>query len=175
MGTSQPSFIPSSTGFALRGRVGNNNDGENNGLWSGWRSNAPQPTFATAAEADAYWKLQSTPSNSTMMGSMIPAPGLTEEEANALVADATTEWLSFFLMTIGKYLAVGHCPILIALLRLVYSSYLHTRFLAGQALGARDLRLSADHFYSRSWPTTPSRRLCLAIRANVRLAWDFPY
>jgi len=88
-------------GFALRGRVESNNDGENASLWSGWRTSAPQPTFATAAEADAYWKHQG---NSTMMGGMTSPPTLTDEEASALVADATTEWLSFFLMTIGWFI-----------------------------------------------------------------------
>jgi len=40
-------------------------------------------------------------SNSTANGT-IPAM-LTEEQASAILANATTEWLSFFLMTVGAY------------------------------------------------------------------------
>nr|GAT59948.1 predicted protein [Mycena chlorophos] len=77
-------------GFALRTR----NEGteeEAASAWASW-SNA-RPTFATAAEAAAYY-------NNTEP----VAPTLTQEEANAIVADATSEWLSFFLMTIGWFI-----------------------------------------------------------------------
>jgi len=81
-------------GFALRSR-GDSADDTSGDAWSGWV--APRPTFATAAEATAYY------SNATAVG-MIPTATLTQEEANEIVADATSEWLSFFLMTIGWFI-----------------------------------------------------------------------
>lgn len=80
-------------GFALRGRLDDNTDGE--GGWGQWTSDSNM-TWATAAEADSYYKnaTATAPADS-------PYAGLTEEQAGQLVADATTEWLSFFLMTVG--------------------------------------------------------------------------
>ncbi|KAJ6628761.1 hypothetical protein B0H10DRAFT_2209220 [Mycena sp. CBHHK59/15] len=83
-------------GFALRGRVESTDEGSNE--WTGWQA-TPRPTFATAAEAAAYY----SSNNSTVDGST-PAPTLTQEQANMIVADATTEWLSFLLMTIGWFI-----------------------------------------------------------------------
>ncbi|KII93323.1 hypothetical protein PLICRDRAFT_58960, partial [Plicaturopsis crispa FD-325 SS-3] len=96
-------------GFALGGR------GKSDGvLGGGWRTGdmgavdesappAPAPTFATAAEEEAYRK-------SLGWNGTIPTPtfGSTtldqQNEAAELVADATTEWLSFFLMTAGWFI-----------------------------------------------------------------------
>ncbi|KAJ7129537.1 hypothetical protein C8R44DRAFT_830012 [Mycena epipterygia] len=80
-------------GFALRSRGDGAEDEATSGTWSGWA--VPRPTFATAAEAAAYY-------NGTAEG--MPPPPLTQEQANAIVADATTEWFSFFLMTIGWFI-----------------------------------------------------------------------
>ncbi|KAJ7068396.1 hypothetical protein C8F01DRAFT_1118029 [Mycena amicta] len=78
-------------GFALRTR-GEGTEEEAANAWASWT--ASRPTFATAAEAAAYYNgtADSTPAT------------LTEEQANAIVADATSEWLSFFLMTVGWFI-----------------------------------------------------------------------
>jgi len=80
-------------GFALRSKGDPSEDDTGNA----WTWSTPRPTFATAAEAAAYY------SNTTVDGS-ITLPTLTQEQANAIVADATSEWLSFFLMTIGWFI-----------------------------------------------------------------------
>ncbi|KAJ7368433.1 hypothetical protein DFH08DRAFT_762289 [Mycena albidolilacea] len=79
-------------GFALRSRV---EASEEANSWSGWAS-PPRPTFSTAAEAVAYY-------NSTA-DALAAGDTLTQEQANEIVADATSEWLSFFLMTIGWFI-----------------------------------------------------------------------
>ncbi|KAJ7498787.1 hypothetical protein FB451DRAFT_1334411 [Mycena latifolia] len=81
-------------GFALRSR-GESSEEETANAWAGW--GRPKPTFATAAEAAAYY-------NGTADGSIPNPTTLTQEQANAIVADATTEWFSFFLMTIGWFI-----------------------------------------------------------------------
>ncbi|KAG7449091.1 uncharacterized protein BT62DRAFT_887639 [Guyanagaster necrorhizus] len=92
-------------GFALRGRL-DSTDGE--GGWGQWRADEPAPTMATAAEADAYYSHHDQEQNSTVSGMMNGMEGnpstLTDEQASMLVADATTEWLSFFLMTVGWFI-----------------------------------------------------------------------
>ncbi|KAJ6486400.1 hypothetical protein C8R47DRAFT_1128322 [Mycena vitilis] len=83
-------------GFALRSRVEASEEENGTASWTGW-STPPRPTFPTAAEAAAYY-------NGTD-GTMPPSPNtLTQEQASAIVADATSEWLSFFLMTIGWFI-----------------------------------------------------------------------
>ncbi|KAF7301787.1 hypothetical protein MIND_00744400 [Mycena indigotica] len=79
-------------GFALRTR----NDGTEEEAANAWASWSNQPTFATEAEAAAYYNGTSTDPTAL--------PTLTPEQANAIVADATSEWLSFFLMTIGWFI-----------------------------------------------------------------------
>jgi len=81
-------------GFALRSR-GDNSEEDTGTSWATWTNS--RPNFATAAEATAYYN------NATADGSL-PTPTLTQEQANAIVADATSEWLSFFLMTIGWFI-----------------------------------------------------------------------
>ncbi|KAJ7228534.1 hypothetical protein GGX14DRAFT_509058 [Mycena pura] len=78
-------------GFALRSKREASDDDNTSDSWS-WSS---RPKFATAAEAAAYY-------NNTING--MPDNNLTQEEANSLIADATSEWLSFFLMTIGWFI-----------------------------------------------------------------------
>lgn len=81
-------------GFALRNRLDSNTSGlQEESTWT--TPTEPQPPFGTAAEADAFYG----EGNSTS-----PFGNLTEEEASQLVADATTEWLSFFLMTVGWFI-----------------------------------------------------------------------
>lgn len=93
-------------GFALRGRL-DNADGSN-GEQSTWGSDWPSATssgapsamptpmpMGTTTDPAGFYGLQ--PGNNT-------AFGMTEEQA-AFIADATTEWLSFFLMTIGGWIA----------------------------------------------------------------------
>ncbi|KAL0577080.1 hypothetical protein V5O48_004923 [Marasmius crinis-equi] len=84
-------------GFALRDKLENRSP-EQEAAWEEWRASS-RPTYPTAAEAGNYYinGTATTIGNST-------APTLTEEQANILVADATTEWLSFFLMTIGWFI-----------------------------------------------------------------------
>ncbi|KAF9055509.1 hypothetical protein BDZ89DRAFT_975973 [Hymenopellis radicata] len=82
-------------GFALRGRLDDVSDGE--GAWGQWRSDSANITWPSAPDADStYYNNATSPTDS-------PYPGLTEEQAGQLVADATTEWLSFFLMTVGWF------------------------------------------------------------------------
>ncbi|KDQ29324.1 hypothetical protein PLEOSDRAFT_1064105 [Pleurotus ostreatus PC15] len=84
-------------GLALRGRVENGFSGED--AWTGWDGTAaPSPSGE-----------YNYPPGGGMMGSGnatdVPVPTLTEEEqAAALMANATTEWLSFFLMTVGWFI-----------------------------------------------------------------------
>jgi len=91
-------------GFAMRGRAEEWGKQEELEGW-GWQTPqqdqaAPAPTFATAAEADDYYgKLAA---NGTAWPSSIPV-GTTVEPANVF-GDATTEWLSFFLMTVGWFI-----------------------------------------------------------------------
>ena len=90
-------------GFAMRGRAEEWNKEQQNEMESwGWQSTqlgdapAAVPTFATAAEAEDYYgKLAAN-------GTAWPSSGSTTLEAGAFLGDATTEWLSFFLMTVGE-------------------------------------------------------------------------
>jgi hypothetical protein len=83
-------------GFALRSRVEASEE-ESGNSWAGWAN--PPPTFATAAEAAAHYN----GSAADALASGGPT-ALTQEQANEIVADATSEWLSFFLMTIGWFI-----------------------------------------------------------------------
>ncbi len=76
-------------GFAMRGK---DTLGESE-AWTNWKAEEPRPTFNTAAEAEDYYK---------NLTSTIPAPTqATVSEGSYVVGDATSEWLSFLLMTIG--------------------------------------------------------------------------
>ncbi|KAJ7684049.1 hypothetical protein B0H17DRAFT_1204806 [Mycena rosella] len=80
-------------GFALRSQGEASSEEEtSSNSWTGWGS--AHPNFATPAEAAAYYN-----------GTADAMPNaLTQEQANQIVADATSEWLSFFLMTIGWFI-----------------------------------------------------------------------
>ncbi|KAJ3835223.1 hypothetical protein EV361DRAFT_910997 [Lentinula raphanica] len=86
-------------GFALRSRL--EADAAEENPWADTWGIGNNEKFPTAAEASSndYYKSYNASSvgNSTF-------PALTDEQANILVADATTEWLSFFLMTVGWFI-----------------------------------------------------------------------
>ncbi|TFK55911.1 hypothetical protein OE88DRAFT_1692640 [Heliocybe sulcata] len=91
-------------GFALRSRtdlsygsgaeIVDASSGTNGNGWMPPQP-APVPTFSTAAEADEYWQ---GVSNGT-----IPVTSDTPQNA-MIISDVTTEWLSFFLMTVGWFI-----------------------------------------------------------------------
>ena len=100
-------------GFAMRGRAEDWTKEQADG-W-GWQSTqqgdatSPLPTFSTAAEADEYYNKLAA--NGTAWPSSVPT-GSTVETPN-IFGDATTEWLSFFLMTVGPYIMISYLPHLI--------------------------------------------------------------
>jgi Protein of unknown function (DUF2370) len=73
-------------GFALRGRL--DEPSGNKGDSGGWNGSWPAPSLSESGDSDHH--------NSALANGTV-----TEEQANMQVADATTEWLSFFLMTVG--------------------------------------------------------------------------
>jgi hypothetical protein len=81
-------------GFALRGRYAKEMSGNaESDTWGGWRvgqvAAGPKPTFDTAADAEQYYKnLAANATTTTATATVTPE-------------DATTQWLSFFLMTVG--------------------------------------------------------------------------
>ncbi|KAI0832473.1 hypothetical protein BC628DRAFT_1485897 [Trametes gibbosa] len=82
-------------GFALRGRETYANDQD---VWAGLRPDEPRPTFATAAEAEAYYN------NLNLTATIPPTPTVDSSIDGFANSDATTEWLSFLLMTIGWFI-----------------------------------------------------------------------
>ena len=95
-------------GFALRGGKPEE-DTSNSGWWgvgNGQYGNEeqdkkpPKPIFATKEEAEEYYRKY----NITMVNGMPSGtiPGATMDDLN-ITTDATTDWLSFFLMTIGAF------------------------------------------------------------------------
>lgn len=119
-------------GFALRGKSSIAED--NQAEWTGWQKpDDPAPTFATAAEAEAYYNNP----NSTIDSVISASP----QEGAYILGDAASEWLSFVLMTVGGYCIdysyrVSQYLLLLKSLRLVYSPYLPPQFLACETLGA---------------------------------------
>jgi hypothetical protein len=93
-------------GFAMRGRAEEwNKEQQGDADGWGWQSttgqNAPPlPTFATAAEAEDYFNKLAA--NGTAWPSSVSAG--TPLQTSGFLGDATTEWLSFFLMTVGQCL-----------------------------------------------------------------------
>ncbi|KAM5532287.1 hypothetical protein V8D89_014045 [Ganoderma adspersum] len=79
-------------GFAMRGR--SDLGGSDADVWGNWKPEEPRPTFATAAEAEAYNRTLSTS----------PTPTTPTNDEVMMVGDATSEWLSFLLMTIGWFI-----------------------------------------------------------------------
>jgi hypothetical protein len=91
-------------GFALRSRP----EEDQNGWWgiggtygNGAQEDAPaKPTFSTKEEAEDYYrKLNITMVNGMPSGTI---PGATMDDMT-VANEATTYWLSFFLMTIGTF------------------------------------------------------------------------
>jgi Protein of unknown function (DUF2370) len=75
-------------GFALRNRLSSSDGVVDKSDWNDWAKDTPQGSHGPRhGRSNASW------------GS--PIGNMTEQETNAVVAGATTEWLSFFLMTIG--------------------------------------------------------------------------
>ncbi|KAI9448184.1 hypothetical protein H4582DRAFT_2140206 [Lactarius indigo] len=64
----------------------------------------PKPTFETKEEAEEYYRKW----NITMINGMPSGtiPGATMDDYNSSVNEATTDWLSFFLMTIGWFILI---------------------------------------------------------------------
>ena len=85
-------------GFALRGKVDGVVGAEGQDSWSiSWKVGdglppASHPTFDTASEAEDFYK-----------GSGNGTTPFMDSEPGLVMSDATTEWLSFFLMTVGEY------------------------------------------------------------------------
>ena len=80
-------------GFALRSRLDSNDEKGDTTAWSEWDSES--------RPAEGH------PMHHHHMGNVswsTPMSNITEEQATIMVSDATTEWLSFFLMTIGESL-----------------------------------------------------------------------
>ena len=75
-------------GFALRGHLDDPSGSKGDSVWN--RSWSPAPIPSESGDSPYYGHHHSAP-NATM----------SEEQANTLVEGATTEWLSFFLMTVG--------------------------------------------------------------------------
>ncbi|KAF9057689.1 hypothetical protein BJ165DRAFT_1422478 [Panaeolus papilionaceus] len=77
-------------GFALRNR-GDATDGTGDSGWGDWNSNdgTRQSGYVSTSASNITWNT--------------PVANLTEEQASVLVANATSEWLSFFMMTIGWF------------------------------------------------------------------------
>ena len=73
-------------GFALRNKV----DYQDNNIWG---DSTPRPA---EPPSNAIVASHMGPGNSTL-------PQLSDEQAGMFEADATTEWLSFFLMTVGQW------------------------------------------------------------------------
>jgi hypothetical protein len=66
---------------------------ENMETWAAWKAGDPTTSFESAADANAYYDQLTNTTTSV----------LNEEQATAIVRNATTEWLSFFLMTVGTF------------------------------------------------------------------------
>ncbi|KAJ2972597.1 hypothetical protein NUW54_g12231 [Trametes sanguinea] len=83
-------------GFALRGKDVTYGASEQD-VWGGWKPEEPRPTFGTAAEAEAYY-------NNLNLTATSPSPTIDTPPEAFASSDATTEWLSFLLMTIGWFI-----------------------------------------------------------------------
>ncbi|KAI9000962.1 hypothetical protein BD414DRAFT_473178 [Trametes punicea] len=83
-------------GFALRGKDVYGGASEQD-VWGGWKPEEPRPTFSTAAEAEAYY-------NNLNLTATNPTPTTDTQTEGLMGGDATTEWLSFLLMTIGWFI-----------------------------------------------------------------------
>jgi hypothetical protein len=82
-------------GFALRGRL-ENADGTDGVDWSDWTTGD-----AAAPEASSSSIHPSTSLSNVTWST--PMANVTEEQGSIMMAGATTEWLSFFMMTLGWF------------------------------------------------------------------------
>ncbi|EPQ59409.1 hypothetical protein GLOTRDRAFT_125716 [Gloeophyllum trabeum ATCC 11539] len=90
-------------GFALRNRAesgfgggGDLVDGGNDANGNPWSQPAAVPTFSSAQEADEYWN--------GLTNSTLPDSSEMPPNSAMMISDMTTEWLSFFLMTVGWFI-----------------------------------------------------------------------
>jgi len=86
-------------GFALRGKL-DGGDADSSSGWDIWGSSAsaPEPTASPAptSEADAWM------GHHHGFGSMNNTTASEQAAVEAMLNEATTEWLSFFMMTLGS-------------------------------------------------------------------------
>jgi Protein of unknown function (DUF2370) len=128
-------------GFALRNKAELYNAEVASESWGGWKglqSGDPLPTFNTAAEADDYFKNHNI--SSSVPEDMVDL---------APTADATTEWLSFLLMTIGALKSIVyhfHCLIMSLGFRMVHFVNLDAVFLACETMGAQYSQFVSERF-----------------------------
>lgn len=92
-------------GFALRGKLDGMDGSDSEATWGGnWRTDPPADPTATlgsTSRLDSWAETTQGLGNATVTA--IPSPD--DQLTNSLLADATAEWLSFFLMTIGTYVS----------------------------------------------------------------------
>ncbi|KAI0939815.1 hypothetical protein AcV5_001103 [Taiwanofungus camphoratus] len=84
-------------GFAMRTRGGDGYQGGYQGASTGVADLWNRPYFETAADAEEYYKNMNTTAPD------IPSPIVPDESTPFLLSDATSEWLSFLLMTVGWF------------------------------------------------------------------------
>lgn len=119
-------------GFALRSRM-DGADGES-ASWGNWK----QPTAPPGSVGGSPYY------NITLPNVGDAGPGVATGQAGSMLADATTEWLSFFLMTIGRLdsaVLLPYCKRCTN--RLVHTADIHPWLLACETMGKRDTSVSA--------------------------------
>lgn len=79
-------------GFALRGKLDEDSD------WQTWRDPARPPPFTSGGDSDPFVG-QHRALNFTSPTATGP---VSDDQGAPFMAGATTEWLSFFLMTVGE-------------------------------------------------------------------------
>ncbi|KAG6911222.1 hypothetical protein DXG01_003089 [Tephrocybe rancida] len=82
-------------GFALRGRL-DNTDGMQDNSWGSWGVARPTTTEGVPPYMGHAMNATAT--------AIYAAKDLTEAQTDTAVSEATTEWLSFFLMTVGWFI-----------------------------------------------------------------------
>jgi hypothetical protein len=126
----------------------------------------PKQTFSTKEEAEEYYrKLNITMVNGMPSGTI---PGATMDDLSNVSNEATTDWLSFFLMTIGAIfiyfwsypmVAGTHSFTLTFFPRLVHPPHIAAQLLARQALGTQHPRLATGNNSCRSRRRRPVTRV----------------
>jgi hypothetical protein len=132
-------------GFAMRTRLEDvsgggydGTDGNGSGGYSGWRLTHPTaPDFKTAAEADEYYKSHPHTTRQDNYGNGTD-PGMPSNGAyTGPFVDSTSEWVSFFLMTVGEWLSSVFTQRATEerAYRVVYSPNISLVLLEGQEMG----------------------------------------